>query len=60
MIGATAIAATTVAILIENRFRAMKQLLGSILKIERAQLEILTEEAGPDPTGPNPVLRVVK
>jgi hypothetical protein len=60
VVGAIAIASATIAILIEKHFRAVKQLLSHLMKIERAQLQILTEEKGPDTTGPHPVLRVVK
>jgi hypothetical protein len=60
VVGAIAIASATIAILIEKQGRAVKQLLSHLMKIERAQLQILTEEKGPDSTGPNPVLRVVK
>jgi hypothetical protein len=60
VVGAIAIASATIAVLIERHFRAVKKLLGNLMKIERAQLQILTEEKGPDTTGPQPVLRVVK
>ncbi len=60
VVGTIAVASVTIAVLIEKHFRAVKQLLGNLMKIERAQLQILTEENGPDTTGPNPVLRAVK
>ncbi len=61
VVGTLAVAATTVIVVVMQRqFQAVKKLLRSIMKIERAQLQILADEAGPDPTGPNPILQVVK
>lgn len=60
VIGTIVLAATTVIIIVEKRFRTVKELIGNLVKIERAQLKILADEAGPNPTGPNPVLHVVK
>ena len=61
VIGTIVIAVTTLAIVImQKQFRAVKKLLSGLMKIEKAQLQILTKEAETDPTGPNPMLHVVK
>lgn len=60
VVGTTAVAVTTVVVLMQRQFRSMRRLFREVLKIERAQLEYLADEGGPDNTGPRPILRIVK
>lgn len=60
VVGTIALAVTAAIVLMQRQFSAMRQLVREVLKIERAQLKYLADEQGPDPTGPQPIMRIVK